>query len=66
MAKKKERVYREDCFGYIDEFKCSALKKIDCGECSFYKTSEQYKKELLKYNGMTDLDKIVELEKAKY
>lgn len=60
MAKRKEKVYREDCFGYISKDKCAALNKIKCENCNFYKTRGQYKAELLKYNGISDIEMVVQ------
>ena len=28
---------RRDCFAYRTDDKCSALKKLDCDKCGFYK-----------------------------
>lgn len=39
---------KEDCFAYIKQGKCAALKAMQCmrGECPFYKTQlEQEEKE---------------------
>lgn len=45
---------RKDCFAYKTEngkIKCIALREMECtkGQCKFYKSREQYRKEVKKY-----------------
>lgn len=35
-----------DCFAYENEHKCNALNEKICAGCRFYKTKEQYDKEM--------------------
>lgn len=36
---------KKDCFAYKSKYKCNALITIDCTNCRFYKTKEQWRKE---------------------
>lgn len=49
-----------DCFAFVDEKTCSALKKIDCDNCdnSFYKPRTVNNQQLIKINGTTDIEQI--------
>ena len=42
---------RENCFAYIAENYCYALREQDCVGCKFYKTKQQAKEEYFKYRG---------------
>lgn len=46
MKKGKEKG-KTDCFAYVSTTKCKALNDMVCkkGECPFYKTKEQFKKD---------------------
>ena len=46
---------KRDCFAYIDDKKCKALYGNDCSNCRFYKTKEQYLKELTKLSEYSPL-----------
>ena len=35
---------KEDCFAYVNENECLALRELDCDGCSFYQTVSQLKK----------------------
>jgi hypothetical protein len=37
---------RKDCFAYISNKQCNALIEIDCNYCRFYKSKEQWRKEV--------------------
>lgn len=48
--------FREDCFAFEirrSRAVCNALTELNCTNCKFYKTEDEYKKELKKY-GMQD------------
>jgi hypothetical protein len=36
---------KKDCFAFVSKYKCNALVTIDCKNCRFYKTKEQWRKE---------------------
>lgn len=36
---------KKDCFAYKNQYKCNALVTIDCTNCRFYKSKEQWRKE---------------------
>lgn len=45
-------INRSDCFAYVqrgNRGRCEILKNADCDCCSFFKTIEQYKEDLIKY-----------------
>lgn len=49
---------RTDCFAHKQSGTCNALKDMVCAKnatCPFYKSKEQQEKELLKYNGTTNM-----------
>lgn len=50
---------RENCFAYIAENYCYALREQDCVGCKFYKTRQQAKEEYFRYGGKVqkDIDK---------
>ncbi len=37
---------KKGCFAYKSKDYCTALITMDCTNCRFYKTKEQYKKEI--------------------
>ncbi len=44
-------MYQKDCFAFkkmlTGSIRCSALNLIDCRNCKFYKTKENYEKNVL-------------------
>ena len=41
-----DNVYRTDCFAFYctssGAYKCQSLRKLDCKNCRFYKTKQDY------------------------
>lgn len=47
--------YKTDCFAYKRRGNCSALVKMDCKDCSFYTSKDDYFEDMKKY-GFIDND----------
>lgn len=52
MPRKNINNPKRDCFGYVNDRVCNALNEMKCNKCVFYKTVQQYQKELMRYNGV--------------